>query len=80
MNTNFLVSNFLGAPEHNNPRICSQKAGFFSLCLEGHTELLDLHPFTWNTPTPPEDIRTLIYRVAALLHASLENKSVSVGA
>ena len=26
--------------------------------LEGHTELFGPHPFTWKTPTPPEDIWT----------------------
>ena len=26
--------------------------------FEGHTELFGPHPFTWKTPTPPEDIRT----------------------
>ena len=26
--------------------------------FEGHTELFGTHPFTWKTPTPPEDIRT----------------------
>ena len=29
-----------------------------SLGFEGHTELFDPHPFTWKTPTPPENIRT----------------------
>ena len=29
-----------------------------SLGFEGHTELCGPHPFTWKTPTPPEDIRT----------------------
>ena len=29
-----------------------------SLVFEGHTELFGPHPFTWKTPTPPEDIRT----------------------
>ena len=27
-----------------------------SLGFEGHTELLDPHPFTWKASTPPEDI------------------------
>ena len=26
--------------------------------FEGHTELFGPHPFTWKTPTPPENIRT----------------------
>ena len=26
--------------------------------FEGHTELFDPHPFTWKTPTPPENSRT----------------------
>ena len=29
-----------------------------SLGFEGHTELSGPHPFTWKTPTPPENIRT----------------------
>ena len=31
---------------------------FDSLGFEGHTELFGPHPFTWKTPTPPENIRT----------------------
>ena len=26
--------------------------------FEGHTELFGPHPFTWKTPTPPENVRT----------------------
>ena len=26
--------------------------------FEGHTELFGPHPFTWKTPTPPENIRS----------------------
>ena len=30
----------------------------FSPGCEGHAELFGPHPFTWKTPTPPEDVRT----------------------
>ena len=30
---------------------------FDSLGFEGHTELFGPHPFTWKSPTPPENIR-----------------------
>ena len=30
--------------------------------FEGHTELFGPHPFTWKTPTPPENIRTQKFR------------------
>ena len=33
-----------------------KKFGF--LGFEGHTELFGPHPFTWKSPTPPEEIRT----------------------
>ena len=29
-----------------------------SLCFKGHTKLFGPHPFTWKTPTRPENIRT----------------------
>ena len=35
---------------------------FDSLGFEGHTELFGPHPFTWKTPTPPENIRTQKFR------------------
>ena len=35
---------------------------FDSLGFEGHTELFGPHPFTWQTPTPPENIRTQKFR------------------
>ena len=46
------------------PRISRQKSrdippkSLVSLGFEAHTELFGPHPFTWKTPTPPEDIRT----------------------
>ena len=30
----------------------------FALDFEGHTEIFGRRPFTWKTPTPPEDIET----------------------
>ena len=35
---------------------------FDSLGFEGHTELFGPHPFTWKTPTPPENVRTQKFR------------------
>ena len=38
-----------------------------SLGFEGHTELFGPHPFTWKTPTPPEDVRTEQFGFGLLL-------------
>ena len=59
LNTNLFFSNFSGAPgiSQQNPRISRQKS-LVSPGFEGHTELSGPHPFTWKTPTPPENIRT----------------------
>ena len=37
--------------------------------FEGHTELFGPHPFTWKTPTPPENIRTKKFRFGFLFLA-----------
>ena len=42
---------------------------FDSLGFEGHTELFGPHPFTWKTPTPPENIRTQKFRFGFLFRA-----------
>ena len=37
--------------------------------FEGHTELFGPHPFTWKTPTPPENIRTQKFGFGFLFRA-----------
>ena len=37
-----------------------------SLGFEAHTELFGPHPFTWKTPTPPENSRTKKFRFGFL--------------
>ena len=39
-----------------NPTGPAKVPGYLS--SKGHTELFGPHPFTWKTPTPPEDSRT----------------------
>ena len=50
LNTNSFFSSFSGA---NIP-----PKNLVFLGFGGHTELFGPHPFTWKTPTLPEDIRT----------------------
>ena len=49
---------------------------FDSLGFEGHTELFGPHPFTWKTPTPPENIRTQKFRFGFFF--SMERKKGSL--
>ena len=42
---------------------------FDFLGFEGHTELFGPHPFTWKTPTPPENIRTQKFRFGFFFRA-----------
>ena len=44
---------------------------FDSLGFEGHTELFGPHPFTWKTPTPPENIRTQKFRFGFFFRAQI---------
>ena len=55
----FFFANFSGTPgiSRQNPGISRQKMFDFP-GFEGHVELFGPHPFTWKTPTPPENIRT----------------------
>ena len=59
LNTNFFFSNFSGNSEisRQNPGISRPKS-LISLGFEGRIELFGPHPFTWKTPTPPENIWT----------------------
>ena len=70
MNPNIFFSNFSGASgkSRQNPGISRQKK-FDSLGFEGHTELFGPHPFTWKTPTPPENIRTQKFRFGFFFRA-----------
>ena len=42
---------------------------FDSLGFGGHKELFGPHPFTWKTPTPPENIRAQKFRFGFLFRA-----------
>ena len=57
--TQFFSSNFSGISgmSRQKSRDVPPKS-LFSLGFKGHTEPFGPHPFTWKTPTPPEDIRT----------------------
>ena len=69
LNTIFFIKLF-ERPRDIPPKISgypAQKFGF--LGLEGHTELFGPHPFTWKTPTPPEDIRTTKFRLILVLRS-----------
>ena len=59
LNTNFFFLKLFGhlrdIPAKSRD-IPLKKFGFPG--FEGHTERFGPHPFTWKTPTPPEDIRT----------------------
>ena len=37
--------------------------------FEGHIEFFGPHPFTWKTPTPPENIRTQKFVFALFFRA-----------
>ena len=59
LNTNFFFSNFrapLGYPGKLPGYPATRKFDFPG--FEAHTKLFGPHPFTWKTPTPPENIRT----------------------
>ena len=59
LNTNLFFLKLFGHPRDipaKSRDIPPKKFGFPG--FEGHTELFGPHPFTWKTPTPPEDIRT----------------------
>ena len=59
MNTNYFFSNFSGTPGISRPKSSDiPPESLVSLGFDGHTELLAPHPFTWKTPTPPENIQT----------------------
>ena len=51
---------------------------FDSLGFEGHTELFGPHPFTWKTPTPPENIRTQKFRFGFFFRAWLKTLSTLI--
>ena len=55
LNTNFVFSNFRAPPGYPS-NIRPKKFVFPG--FEGHTEVFGPHPFTWKTPTPPENIQT----------------------
>ena len=59
LNTNFFFSNFSGAAGISWQKSRDIPPKMFDFPgFEGHTELFGPHPFTWKTPTPPENIRT----------------------
>ena len=55
LNTNLFSQTFRAISGYSG-KILPKKFDFPG--FEGHTELFGPHPFTWKTPTPPEDIRT----------------------
>ena len=59
LNTNLYFLKLFGHPRDipAKSRDIAPKS-LVSLDFGGHTELLGPHPFTWKTPTPPENIRT----------------------
>ena len=59
LNTNYFFLNLFGHFQDipANPGISRQKEFGFP-GFEGDAELFGPHPFTWKTPTQPENIRT----------------------
>ena len=67
LNPNIFFSNFSGASGISPGKIPGYPAKKVdSLGSEGHTELFGPHPFTWKTPTPPENIQTQKFRFGFL--------------
>ena len=60
LNTSFFLKLFghLRDIPANIPGHPAKKSGLRGLRSEGHTDFFGPHPFTWKTPTPPEDIQT----------------------
>ena len=70
LNPNIFFSNFSGKSRDipaKSRDIPPKK--FDSLGFEGHTELFGPHPFTWKTPTPPENIWTQKFRFGFFFRA-----------
>ena len=64
----FVFSNFSGTPRISRAKSRDiRPKSLVYLGLEGQTERFAPHPFTWKTPTPPEDIRTKKFGFGFLL-------------
>ena len=62
LNTNLFSQTFRAPPGYPGkiPGYPAKKFDFPG--FDGHTEFFGPHPFTWKTPTPPENIRTKKFR------------------